>query len=191
MIGRRNTIAALAHPLNGPPKVSDRTKQRPSLAAKLAEERLQRSGLGKIKKELDVAALAEELQGSSKDDVVLQLFLALLLQHLHNASDEALEGLLHDNLAWMAFCGLDPEREKPSLATIIQFRNCLHQTGKWKRLMALVNDPLAAKGLKLKYGAIDNQPFSLVISSVHLSAEKNLSNSQYEAANEQEDSKPQ
>ncbi len=151
--------------------MNDRTMQHSSKWAKIAEERLQLSGLGKIRKELDDTALAAELQGSSRDDVVLPLFLALLLQHMHHASDEALGKMLRDNLVWMAFCGLDPEREKPSLATVIHFRNCLHQTGKWKRLLEIVNEQLAAKGLKLKFGSIEYRPLSLVKTSEPRSAE--------------------
>ncbi len=95
----------------------------PNKWAKITEERLQCNGLGKTRKLLDDTAFEAELQGLSKDAVVLPLFLALLLLHLHNASDVARDLLLNDNLVWMAFCGLDPGREKPSLATLLHFRS--------------------------------------------------------------------
>ncbi len=171
--------------------MSDRTKQHPTKWANIAEERLQLSCLGKIRKELDDTALAAELPGLSKDAVILPLFLALLQQRLHHASDKALGRMLSDNLVWMAFCGLDPVREKPSSATLVHFRNCLHQTGKWKRLLAIVNVQLAAKGCKLKYGNIEYRPLSLVKTSAPPSAENSPSGLYDESALEREDGKPQ
>ncbi len=129
-----------------------RTSQHPSFSSYLMEQAFKRRRLSDIKQLLDEDALAAELQGLGKDYAAVPLFLALLLQHMHNVSDEEAEATLHDSLSWMAFCGYELESEKPSAATLCRFRNRVHKAGIWDRLLESLNEQLSAKGVAIKQG---------------------------------------
>ncbi len=151
------------------------TDQHRSFSSKLAEERLEEDFLGKVRKLLDDEALAAELQGVGKDYDALPLFLALLLQHMNNASDLGVQRALRRDLAWMGFCGYDPHSETPSAATICRFRNRLQHDGRWDRLLDAVNAQLASHGVSYRQGQYLLCDGTLVGSSVRPPACKSQS----------------
>ncbi len=131
------------------------TRQNRSFASSLTEDRLKRSYLGKLKKLLDTKAIAAELEGAGKDYEVIPLFMALLLQYVYKAADMHMAETLRDRLSWMGFCGFDPHGVTPSAATLCRFRNRLKKTGKFDRLLKMVKEQLASRGLELRRGSYD------------------------------------
>ena len=70
----------------------------------------------------------------------LVMLKALLLQHLHDASDPKLEERLSNDLSWRRFVGLGLSDGTPDHATISRFRNLLVAKGLMRRVFESVND---------------------------------------------------
>ena len=84
----------------------------------------------------------------------LVMLKALLLQHLHDASDPKLEERLSNDLSWRRFVGLGLSDGTPDHATISRFRNLLVAKGLMRRVFESVNDQLDEKGLILREGTV-------------------------------------
>jgi IS5 family transposase len=86
-------------------------------------------------------------------DVIL-LFKMLILQSLHNLSDEALEKQSLDRLTFMRFLGLDIGDGVPDAKTIWAFKEMLKQNDLAKTLFLRFDTFLRANGYEAKQGQI-------------------------------------
>jgi IS5 family transposase len=80
----------------------------------------------------------------------LSVFKMLLLQHCYGVSDPQCEALVKDRLSWRKFVGLALTDAVPDETTLVRFRQRLIEHGLHQRLLALINQQLAAQGLLLK-----------------------------------------
>lgn len=77
----------------------------------------------------------------------LAVFKMLLLQNFYGLSDPQCEALVLDRLSWRKFTGLALTDRVPDETTLVRFRQRLSEHGLHQKLLALVNEQLAAKGL--------------------------------------------
>jgi len=80
------------------------------------------------------------------------LFKSMILQHLYGLSDPALEEMLYDRISFRRFCGLSLNDKIPDETTICRFRQAL--SSHVDKLLRIVMDDLAQKGVALKTGSI-------------------------------------
>lgn len=100
----------------------------------------------RIKKALD-----RSLDGRPPYDEIC-MFRIMILQNLYNLSDRQMEEMLYDRLSFRRFCGFGLESSLPDATTILRFRNLLQ--GQSEKLLQMVNEELAQKGISWSGGSI-------------------------------------
>ena len=104
-----------------------------------------------------IAAIVADLHSSREGRKAyppLLMFKALLLQHLHDASDPKLEERLSNDLSWRRFVGLGLTDGTPDHATISRFRSLMVEKGLMRRVFDAVNAQLDEKGLFVRGGTV-------------------------------------
>ena len=89
--------------------------------------------------------------GTKPIDVVLK-FKILVLQQLHNLSDDRIEYPIRDRLSFMRFLGLQLEDRVPDAKTVWVFREQIKVQGLMEPLFARFHEQLAAQGYAAKAG---------------------------------------
>ena len=89
--------------------------------------------------------------GARPIDVVL-MFKLLVLQQLHNLSDDRIEYQIRDRLSFMRFLGLQLEDRVPDAKTVWLFRERLKQMKLVEVLFARFHEQLAAQGYVARAG---------------------------------------
>jgi IS5 family transposase len=87
------------------------------------------------------------------------MFKALILQRLHNLSDERLQYQISDRLSFMRFLGLQLSGDVPDARTVWAFREALKEHQLVDALFERLNQALAALGVELKSGQIIDATF--------------------------------
>jgi transposase len=87
------------------------------------------------------------------------MFKLLILQRLHNLSDERLQYQVSDRLSFMRFLGLERAGSVPDARTIWAFREALKEHPLVDALFERFNQALAARGVELKSGQIIDATF--------------------------------
>ena len=87
------------------------------------------------------------------------MFKLLILQRLHNLSDERLQYQVSDRLSFMRFLGLELSGSVPDARTIWAFREALKEHRLVEPLFARLNQALADLGVELKSGQIIDATF--------------------------------
>ena len=87
------------------------------------------------------------------------MFKMLILQRLHNLSDERLQYQVSDRLSFMRFLGLELAGNVPDARTVWAFREALKQHQLTDALFERLNQALAALGVELKSGQIIDATF--------------------------------
>lgn len=87
------------------------------------------------------------------------MFKLLILQRLHNLSDERLQFQVTDRLSFMRFLGLDLATDVPDARTVWAFREALKIHRLVEPLFARLNQALAELGVELKSGQIIDATF--------------------------------
>jgi IS5 family transposase len=96
--------------------------------------------------------------GAKPIDVVL-MFKVLVLQQLHNLSDDRIEYQIRDRLSFMRFLGLQLEDRVPDAKTVWLFRERLKHAGLIDVLFARFHEQLAARGFVAKSGQMIDATF--------------------------------
>ena len=96
--------------------------------------------------------------GAKPFDVVL-MFKLLILQHLHNLSDEGIEYQVRDRLSFMRFLGLQLEDRVPDAKTVWLFRERLKGLDLVDVLFARFHEQLAAQGYLARAGQMIDATF--------------------------------
>ncbi len=87
------------------------------------------------------------------------MFKMLILQRLHNLSDERLQYQVSDRLSFMRFLGLELAGNVPDARTVWAFREALKQHQLTDALFERLNQALSALGVELKSGQIIDATF--------------------------------
>ena len=87
------------------------------------------------------------------------MFKLLILQRLHNLSDERLQYQVSDRLSFMRFLGLELSGNVPNARTVWAFREALKEHRLVEPLFARLNQALADLGVELKRGQIIDATF--------------------------------
>ena len=87
------------------------------------------------------------------------MFKLLILQRLHNLSDERLQYQVSDRLSFMRFLGLELAGNVPDARTVWAFREALKEHQLVDALFERLNQVLAALGVELKSGQIIDATF--------------------------------
>jgi IS5 family transposase len=122
-----------------------------------------------LKKEIDFEAFRGELSrireksrksnaGAKAFDVVL-MFKMLILQHLYNLSDDAIEFQIRDRLSFMRFLELRIQDRVPDAKTVWLFREHLKSMNLVEALFARFTDQLAQRGFVAKSGQMIDATF--------------------------------
>jgi IS5 family transposase len=90
------------------------------------------------------------------------MFKMLILQRLHNLSDERLQYQVSDRLSFMRFLDLELAGNVPDARTVWLFREALKQHQLTDALFERLNQALAALGVELKSGQIIDATFAPV-----------------------------
>jgi transposase, IS5 family len=93
-------------------------------------------------------------QAGRKPTDVVVLFKMLVLQQLHNISDESLEYQVNDRLSFMQFLGFDLTSEVPDATTVWLFRKQLRDAGLVEGLFEQFDGYLITQGYAAKGGQI-------------------------------------
>ena len=96
--------------------------------------------------------------GAKPIDVVL-MFKILVLQQLHNLSDDRIEYQIRDRLSFMRFLGLQLESRVPDAKTIWLFRERLKDLNLVEELFEKFHEQLAAQGYVAKAGQMTDATF--------------------------------
>jgi len=96
--------------------------------------------------------------GAKPIDVVL-MFKVLVLQQLHNLSDDRIEYQIRDRLSFMRFLGLQLEDRVPDAKTVWLFREQLKNKGLVTMLFARFHEQLATQGYVAKSGQMIDATF--------------------------------
>lgn len=96
--------------------------------------------------------------GAKPFDVVL-MFQVLLLQQLHNLSDDKIEYQIRDRFSFMRFLGLQLEDKVPDAKTVWLFRERLKTLGLVEVLFARFHDQLAQQGYVARAGQMIDATF--------------------------------
>ena len=91
--------------------------------------------------------------GRKEYDRVL-MFKVLVLQQLHNLSDDRTEFQIRDRYTFARFLGLDPEGAVPDAKTIRRFREGLKAAGAFDALFAELSSQIAGQGYIARKGQI-------------------------------------
>lgn len=122
-----------------------------------------------LKEQIDWEAFRPELSrvhekprksnaGAKPVDVVL-MFKVLVLQHLHNLSDERIEYQIRDRLSFMRFLGLQIEDRVPDANTVWLYRERLKELNLVANLFAGFREQLAARGYVARAGQMIDATF--------------------------------
>ena len=87
------------------------------------------------------------------------MFKMLILQRLHNLSDERLQFQVADRLSFMRFLGLELSGDVPDARTVWAFRELLKEHRLVEPLFVRLNQALADLGVELKSGQIIDATF--------------------------------
>ena len=93
----------------------------------------------------------ERNAGAKPVDVVL-MFKLLILQQLHNLSDDGIEYQVRDRLSFMRFLGLQLEDQVPDAKTVWLYRERLKALNLVDVLFARFDEQLAAQGYVARAG---------------------------------------
>jgi IS5 family transposase len=96
--------------------------------------------------------------GAKPIDVVL-MFKLLVLQQLHNLSDDRIEYQVRDRLSFMRFLGLELEDRVPDAKTVWLFRERLKELKLVEVLFARFHEQLAAQGYAARAGQMIDATF--------------------------------
>lgn len=96
--------------------------------------------------------------GAKPIDVVL-MFKILVLQQLHNLSDDRIEYQVRDRLSFMRFLGLELEARVPDAKTVWLFRERLKELNLVQVLFARFHEQLAARGYVARAGQMIDATF--------------------------------
>lgn len=96
--------------------------------------------------------------GAKSIDVVL-MFKILVLQQLHNLSDDRIEYQVRDRLSFMRFLGLQMESRVPDAKTVWLFRERLKELKLVEGLFAKFHEQLAARGYVARAGQMIDATF--------------------------------
>ena len=96
--------------------------------------------------------------GAKPIDVVL-MFKVLVLQQLHNLSDERIEYQIRDRLSFMRFLGLQLEDRVPDAKTVWLFREQLKELKLVEVLFARFHEQLATRGYVARAGQMIDATF--------------------------------
>jgi IS5 family transposase len=96
--------------------------------------------------------------GAKPIDVVL-MFKVLVLQQLHNLSDDRIEYQIGDRFSFMRFLGLELEDRVPDAKTVWVFRERLKELAWVEVLFARFHEQLAAKGYVARAGQMIDATF--------------------------------
>lgn len=96
--------------------------------------------------------------GAKPIDVVL-MFKVLVLQQLHNLSDERIEYQIRDRLSFMRFLGLQLEDRVPDAKTVWLFRERLKELKLVEVLFARFHEQLATRGYVARAGQMIDATF--------------------------------
>ena len=96
--------------------------------------------------------------GAKPIDVVL-MFKVLVLQQLHNLSDERIEYQIRDRLSFMRFLGLQLEDRVPDAKTVWLFRERLKELELVEALFTRFHEQLAAQGYVARAGQMIDATF--------------------------------
>src|SRR6266496_5161832 len=96
--------------------------------------------------------------GAKAIDVVL-MFKVLVLQQLHNLSDDGIEYQIRDRLSFMRFLGLELEDRVPDAKTVWLFRERLKNAKLVEVLFNRFHEQLAAQGLVARAGQMIDATF--------------------------------
>lgn len=122
-----------------------------------------------LKEQIDWEAFRPELSrvhekprksnaGAKPIDVVL-MFKVLVLQHLHNLSDERIEYQIRDRLSFMRFLGLQMEDRVPDANTVWVYRERLKELNLVANLFEGFHAQLAARGYAARSGQMIDATF--------------------------------
>ena len=96
--------------------------------------------------------------GAKPIDVVL-MFKVLVLQQLHNLSDDRIEYQIRDRLSFMRFLGLQLEDRVPDAKTVWLFRERIKHAGLIDALFLRFHEQLAAQGYVARKGQMIDATF--------------------------------
>lgn len=96
--------------------------------------------------------------GAKPIDVVL-MFKLLVLQQLHNLSDDRIEYQIRDRLSFMRFLGLQLEDKVPDAKTVWLFRERLKEINLVEKLFAKFHEQLAKRGYVARAGQMIDATF--------------------------------
>lgn len=96
--------------------------------------------------------------GAKPIDVVL-MFKILVLQQLHNLSDDRIEYQIRDRLSFMRFLGLQLEDKVPDAKTVWLFRERLKEMNLVETLFARFHEQLAQRGYVARAGQMIDATF--------------------------------
>ena len=96
--------------------------------------------------------------GAKPTDVVL-MFKILVLQQLHNLSDDRIEYQIRDRLSFMRFLGLQLEDKVPDAKTVWLFRERLKEINLVETLFARFHEQLAQRGYVARAGQMVDATF--------------------------------
>lgn len=96
--------------------------------------------------------------GAKPIDVVL-MFKVLVLQQLHNLSDDRIEYQIRDRLSFMRFLGLQLEDKVPDAKTVWLFRERLKELDLMEALFGRFHEQLARRGLVARAGQMIDATF--------------------------------
>src|SRR6266436_5087918 len=102
----------------------------------------------------DVERRLEAISGKGDPLETIKKFKIVVLQSLHNLSDEQSEYLIRDRLSFMRFLDLELEEAVPDATTIWLFREALAEAGLIDRLFARFGQHLEAAGYIARGGQI-------------------------------------
>lgn len=115
-------------------------------------ERIEKEiSFGRIHRELDKMYQSNLGRPSHPPMIVFRM---ILLQFFYNLSDPQIEDQVNDRLSFRKFVGLGMQEKVPDETSMVRFRQRLLEQGLEKKLLKIVNDQLAAKGLLLKKAKI-------------------------------------
>ena len=96
--------------------------------------------------------------GAKSKDVVL-MFKILVLQQLHNLSDDRIEYQIRDRLSFMRFLGLQLEAKVPDAKTVWLFRERLKELNLMEALFNRFHEQLAQRGYVARAGQMIDATF--------------------------------
>ena len=102
---------------------------------------------------------ARKSHAGRKPTCRILMFKLLILQRLHNLSDERLQYQVTDRLSFMRFLGLDLAAEVPDARTVWAFRESLKAHQLVETLFNRLNQALSDLGIEMKSGQIIDATF--------------------------------